>query len=206
MDAAVWTLLYGRLCRRRLSCWDYAPFAPANPCSPLSPKPGTPNLLQGGKPAKPEGGPADFVALDETRSRLLYFKPCADVEDGISVPKRQLVQFPNMHVTKKMLDSHLYIFSRFDPLPLPSPPPLPYPKKMLDSHIYIFSWFDPFTLTPFPLLLPFLPSLSLSLSLPLCLPLPFPSPPLSLPCNINLRHLLINIRLKFKQIAKNPKL
>ena len=71
--------------------------------------------MQGGKPAKPEGGPADFVALDETRSRLLYFKPCADVEDGISVPKRQLLQFPNMHVTKKMMDSHLYIFSRFDP-------------------------------------------------------------------------------------------
>ena len=69
--------------------------------------------LQGGKPPKPESGPADFVGLDEKQSRLLYFLPAADVEDGLIIPKRQLMQYPNLNVTKKMLDSHLYIFSRW---------------------------------------------------------------------------------------------
>eukprot|EP00283_Hemiselmis_rufescens_P012126 CAMPEP_0173436988 /NCGR_PEP_ID=MMETSP1357-20121228/17787_1 /TAXON_ID=77926 /ORGANISM="Hemiselmis rufescens, Strain PCC563" /LENGTH=420 /DNA_ID=CAMNT_0014402143 /DNA_START=21 /DNA_END=1283 /DNA_ORIENTATION=+ len=68
---------------------------------------------QGGKPVKESSGPADFVGLDEKGSRLLYIKPVADVEDKLTVPKRQLMQYPNMKVTKKMLDAHLYIFSRW---------------------------------------------------------------------------------------------
>uniref|UniRef100_A0A7S0VX29 Translation initiation factor eIF2B subunit gamma n=1 Tax=Hemiselmis tepida TaxID=464990 RepID=A0A7S0VX29_9CRYP len=68
---------------------------------------------QGAKPVKEAPGPADFVGLDEKGTRLLYIKPVADVEDRLTVPRRQLTQFPNMQVTKKMLDAHLYIFSRW---------------------------------------------------------------------------------------------
>mmetsp|Transcript_28605 Transcript_28605/g.55788 ORF Transcript_28605/g.55788 Transcript_28605/m.55788 type:complete len:441 (+) Transcript_28605:15-1337(+) len=68
---------------------------------------------QGGKPAKEPVGPADFVGLDEKGSRLLYFKPVADIDDKLSIPKRQLTMYPSINVTKKMLDAHLYIFSRW---------------------------------------------------------------------------------------------
>jgi hypothetical protein len=56
----------------------------------------------GGKPARSEGGAVDFVGLDDKKSRLLFLKPAADVEDKIVLPKRQLTQYPVATITNKV--------------------------------------------------------------------------------------------------------
>jgi translation initiation factor eIF-2B subunit gamma len=65
------------------------------------------------KPGKTEGAIVDFVALDEKRTRLLCLESAADLEEQLVLPKALLTKHPNVHITNKMLDAHLYIFSRW---------------------------------------------------------------------------------------------
>ena len=65
------------------------------------------------KPGKAEGAIVDFVALDEKRTRLLCLESAADVEEKLVLPKSLLIKHPNVFITNKMLDAHLYIFSRW---------------------------------------------------------------------------------------------
>mmetsp|Transcript_983 Transcript_983/g.2480 ORF Transcript_983/g.2480 Transcript_983/m.2480 type:complete len:295 (-) Transcript_983:116-1000(-) len=65
------------------------------------------------KPSKTEGGIVDYVALDEKRTRLLFLESAADVEEKLCLPRVTLCKHPNVFITNKMLDAHLYIFSRW---------------------------------------------------------------------------------------------
>jgi len=53
------------------------------------------------------------TGLDESKTRLLCLQSASDVEDALSLPKAMLRAHPNMTITNKMLDAHLYIFSRW---------------------------------------------------------------------------------------------
>ena len=84
-------------------------------CTVLLRAPKTESKAPGAAPSKPgkEGGIVDFVALDEKRTRLLFLESASDVEEKLILPKALLVKHPNVFITNKMLDAHLYIFSRW---------------------------------------------------------------------------------------------
>ena len=53
------------------------------------------------------------MGLDDTKTRLLCLQSASDVEDALCLPRAMLRTFPNVTLTNKMLDAHLYIFSRW---------------------------------------------------------------------------------------------
>lgn len=59
-------------------------------------------------------GSIDVIAHDEaTKSRLLFLSSAADCETEIAIPRRIMRRHPNVAITSRFLDSHVYIMSRW---------------------------------------------------------------------------------------------
>lgn len=66
------------------------------------------------KPAKKgEEHTFDYIGLDDKKERVLFLTSSADAEDGLKINKSLLRRYPHMKIFTTLLDSHLYVFSKW---------------------------------------------------------------------------------------------
>lgn len=64
--------------------------------------------------AKQQEHTFDYVGLDDKKERVLFMTSSADVEDdGLKINKALLRRYPRMKIFTTLLDSHLYVFSKW---------------------------------------------------------------------------------------------
>jgi len=55
----------------------------------------------------------DYIGLDDKKERVLFMTSSADVDEGLIVSKSLLRRYPHMKIFTTLLDSHLYVCSRW---------------------------------------------------------------------------------------------
>lgn len=54
-----------------------------------------------------------YLGIDQTNGRLVVFKSASDVESGLIIHKSVLRRHPKLKLHTKLMDAHLYLFSRW---------------------------------------------------------------------------------------------
>eukprot|EP00026_Physarum_polycephalum_P008077 Phypoly_transcript_08155.p1 GENE.Phypoly_transcript_08155~~Phypoly_transcript_08155.p1 ORF type:complete len:448 (+),score=42.35 Phypoly_transcript_08155:192-1535(+) len=63
--------------------------------------------------SKTEEHTFDYIGLDDKKERVVLLTSSADVDDGLRINKGLLRRYPHMKIYTTLLDSHLYVFSKW---------------------------------------------------------------------------------------------
>jgi translation initiation factor eIF-2B subunit gamma len=55
----------------------------------------------------------DYIGLDAKKERVVFLTSSADVDEGLRIHKGLLRRYPHMKIYTTLLDSHLYVFSKW---------------------------------------------------------------------------------------------